>query len=203
MKSSNLYNFIVIDHYDSFTSNLIELLKPFSNSLRSFYSKHNYDAILSEIRNTTNVIVVLSPGYGSAHEHKNSIKLVKEIQSTIPIIGVCLGHQIIAIANEGKVEKGQAVHGKTSQLVSNHEIFNKFKQQRVGRYHSYHVSSEVKNFSIIAENETKEIMAIESNSRICYGLQFHVESILTTYGSDIIKNILRRIEENHEFTKAS
>lgn len=183
---------LVIDNYDSFTYNLVHLLGCFNCKV---VIKRNDEINFQDINKIKPHKILISPGPGRPEKSKVSIDSIKNIGSEIPILGVCLGHQAIAVCSGGKVVKAPVPkHGKTSKIKhDNSSVFKNLPQNfEAMRYHSLII--ERKNFpsvlSITAESDDGIIMGIKHNNFPITGIQFHPESILTKEGKLIIKNWL-------------
>ena len=182
---------IIIDNYDSFTYNLVHLLRELGTDV---VVKHNDDISLEEIDNYDRI--VLSPGPGIPSEAGLMPNIIKHYAKTKPILGVCLGHQAIAEIFGGKIEKLPKVfHGiETVIEVDNQsKLFKNLPTQiSVGRYHSWIVSNNgfPKELKVIAKTSDGIIMALRHRVYNVYGIQFHPESVLTPLGKDIVKNWL-------------
>lgn len=182
---------IIIDNYDSFTYNLVHLLRELGTDV---VVKHNDDISLEEIDNYDRI--VLSPGPGIPSEAGLMPNIIKHYAKTKPILGVCLGHQAIAEIFGGKIEKLPKVfHGiETVIEVDNQsKLFKNLPtQMSVGRYHSWIVSNNgfPKELKVIAKTSDGIIMALRHRVYNVYGIQFHPESVLTPLGKDIVKNWL-------------
>lgn len=184
---------LVIDNYDSFTFNLVQLLGKFKCKI---LVKRNDEISLDEIIKTKPDKILISPGPKKPEDSKISLQVIKEFVSTIPVLGVCLGHQAIALNFGGKVVKAfLPVHGKTSKILhDNKTIFKHISQNfNAMRYHSLIVDKDSLPFEleISAQTEDGIIMAIRHKTFPVEGIQFHPESILTEYGSKIISNWLK------------
>ena len=182
---------LLIDNYDSFTHNLYQLIKPLSPSLEIVRN----DRITTEqIAQINPEAIILSPGPGWPQDSGICLEVIERFHKQLPILGVCLGHQALALAFGGKVVKAPIpVHGKASLL--HHKGEGLFKHIpfsfRVARYHSLLVDKHsLDNFEIHAETEDGLVMAIAHKSYPSYGVQFHPESYLSEYGAAIIKNYL-------------
>ncbi|MBS3815701.1 MAG: aminodeoxychorismate/anthranilate synthase component II [Hadesarchaea archaeon] len=183
----------VIDNIDSFVYNLVQYLGELGAEPIVFRN----DSELEKIRKIEPERIVISPGPKRPKDSKVSISVVKELGEEIPILGVCLGHQIIAYAFGGEVSQAKRImHGKTSEIKHNgNTLFsglpNPFKATR---YHSLSVkhSGLPEEFEVIAEtnDEDQEIMGLKHKNLPIWGTQFHPESILTTNGKQLIKNFL-------------
>jgi anthranilate synthase/aminodeoxychorismate synthase-like glutamine amidotransferase len=186
---------LMIDNYDSFTYNLVQYI----GQLGGEVVVHRNDKIsLDEIEELKPDAIVLSPGPCTPKEAGISVEVIRRFSSTIPILGVCLGHQAIGYAFGGEVVRAQRImHGKTSQIINDgRTIFQGLPNPFVaGRYHSLIVekSSLPDCLEISAETEQGEIMGIRHKAYQVEGIQFHPESVLTPNGKRILKNFLAMI----------
>jgi anthranilate synthase/aminodeoxychorismate synthase-like glutamine amidotransferase len=184
---------LVIDNYDSFTYNLVQLL---GKKVSSIIVKRNDEITVDEIRKLHPDKILISPGPGKPQDSKVSLDCIREFGEKIPILGVCLGHQAIGIIYGGKVVKAPILmHGKTS--VINHDnktIFTDVPQKFYAtRYHSLVIekSSLPKELYISAYTDDDVIMGVRHKKYPVEGIQFHPESILTKEGKNIINNWVR------------
>lgn len=191
--------FLLIDNYDSFTFNLVQAfqqLGPEPLVLR------NEDQRLMEMASDPSLqAVVISPGPGGPLDSGLCLPFLKALNFQIPVLGVCLGHQVLAHLAGEKIERaGRIMHGKTSQIRHKNEgIFKGLPNPfEACRYHSLimHRQTEDSLLSVTARSEAEEIMAIAYQDRPWFGIQFHPESILTPSGPDLLANFLK-------FTKLS
>jgi len=186
---------LMIDNYDSFTYNLVQYI----GQLGGDVVVHRNDKIsLDEIRGMKPNAIVLSPGPCTPKEAGICIEVIKQLYATIPILGVCLGHQAICHAFGAEVVRAQRImHGKTSQIINDgRTIFQGLPNPFVaGRYHSLIVKRDSLPdcLEISAETEQGEIMGIRHKAYPVEGVQFHPESILTPNGKRILKNFLAMI----------
>ncbi len=189
--------FLLIDNYDSFTYNLVQ----YFGELRAETTVVRNDKItLDGIRAMNPAGIVISPGPCTPAEAGISVPCVREFFSSIPILGVCLGHQAIGEAFGGAVVKARTVvHGKTSVIRHTGKgIFTGIPQDFVAaRYHSLVIAKN--NFpealEITAQTDDDTIMGIQHRTYPVFGVQFHPESIATQNGKIIVENfILRRYE---------
>ncbi len=184
---------LLIDNYDSFTYNLFHYL----SSLKTKVQVYRNDKI-----NTPDIIkkgfdrIVISPGPGNPNQSGNCLKIVREIHKKIPILGVCLGHQIIGqIFGSKIIQAKKLMHGKTSRIISKNIgiLKNLPKNFEATRYHSLIIDKKTlsKDLEITAETKEGLIMGIMHKKYNVHGVQFHPESIKTKLGIKILKNFIR------------
>lgn len=183
---------LVIDNYDSFTYNLVQYIGSINPDVKVV---RNNQFELDDIRIWNPSHIVISPGPGRPEGAGLSIDVIKNYGSTITILGVCLGHQSIAVAYGGYViPSSEIVHGKTANIINNGSIlFNGINGSFTAtRYHSLVVDRErlPEELNITAELGNGLIMAMEHKSDPVFGVQFHPESIATEKGFQIINNFL-------------
>jgi len=184
---------LVIDNYDSFTFNLVQYLAELGADLRVVRN----DAVdLEGVRRLAPSRLLISPGPGSPDESGVSLDALRELSGTLPILGVCLGHQAIGQVFGGRVVRARKVmHGKTSAV--GHEGRGLFdglpRPLEVGRYHSLAVEREglpaCLRVTAWAEDDG-EIMGLAHREHPTVGVQFHPESILTPDGKALLRNFL-------------
>ena len=184
---------ILIDNYDSFTFNLYHYL----SSL-----KVNVDVIRNDQITSNQILkrrynkIVISPGPGNPNQSGNCLKIVKSLYKKIPILGVCLGHQIIGQVFGSKIiQAKRLMHGKTSKIISKKVgiLKNLPKSFKATRYHSLIIDKKSlsKHLEITAESEDGLIMAVQHKNYDVHGVQFHPESIKTKLGIKILKNFIK------------
>lgn len=181
---------LVIDNYDSFTFNLVQLIGNFTNNISVF---RNDKITINEIIKLAPDKIVISPGPGKPEDSKISLEVIKVLGSSFPVLGVCLGHQGIGISFGAVISNAPSLmHGKTSEIVHNGSgIYNGLPQNfEAGRYHSLIIKKESLPDVLEITSETKEgvIMGIRHKTFPIEGIQFHPESVLTPLGKDLIKN---------------
>ena len=183
---------LLIDNYDSFTYNLYHYLL----TLKCNVEVERNDKINSkEIVKKKFKKIVISPGPGNPSQAGNCLRIVKTLFRKIPILGVCLGHQIIGQAFGAKIINAKTLmHGKTSKISHKKKgIFMGVKNNLIGtRYHSLIIDSKSlnKDFIITAKTNDNVIMGIMHKRHNLHGVQFHPESINTKEGIKLIKNFL-------------
>lgn len=181
---------LFLDNYDSFSYNLIDYLKQTGKAVEVVKNDQDLPRNISEYEG-----VVLSPGPGRPETSGNLMPTLNLAFGTIPILGVCLGHQALGLYKGGQVVKALApLHGKVRRnIVLNSEspLFEQIpKEHNVVRYHSLVLErkSLPEEFEIISASEQLEVMAIQHKSLPVYGVQYHPESILTEFGLQLIQN---------------
>lgn len=183
---------LVIDNYDSFTFNLVQLVGKFTSDI---VVKRNDEISLGEIAQMNPDKIIISPGPGRPEESKISLEIIKEIGKITPVLGVCLGHQGIGICFGARITNAPVLmHGKTSQLTHDGKTIFKGVPQNfnAGRYHSLIIDRDSLNGELEVTSETadKIIMGIRHRKYPIEGIQFHPESILTPEGVNLIRNWL-------------
>lgn len=180
---------LLIDHDDSFT-----------HILAQYFGKTSNVTIINQRDITPNLVralkpshLVLSPGPGNPKEYPNSKKTLEIFHKAIPILGVCLGHQMIAAYFGAKILQTQKImHGKKSLVI--HDSTGLFKDIKnpvtVMRYHSLCAKNIPKILRVTAKSEDNVIMGIEHTHFPIYGIQFHPESIATEEGLRLIENFV-------------
>lgn len=195
---------VIIDNYDSFTYNLVQYLRQLEAEVKVVRN----DAVsLEELSSWKPSGIVISPGPGRPESAGISLSLVKHHSGQIPILGVCLGHQVIAEAFGGKVVPAkQIMHGKTSTINTDQKtlfqgIRNPFTAMR---YHSLAVSRKdlPACLEISAESDDGEIMGLRHREHPTEGVQFHPESIMTSVGKRILRNFLKGRNNRHVSRKS-
>jgi anthranilate synthase/aminodeoxychorismate synthase-like glutamine amidotransferase len=183
---------LMIDNYDSFTYNLVQYL----GQLGAEVAVYRNDAIgLEEIQDLAPEAIFLSPGPCTPEQAGISVDVVRRFSGTVPILGVCLGHQAIGHAFGAKVVRaGRLMHGKTSPILNDGRTLFKGLPNpfAAGRYHSLLVERESLPpcLEVSAETAEGEVMAVRHREYPVEGIQFHPESILTPQGKRILRNFL-------------
>ncbi len=184
---------LLIDNYDSFSYNLVQMIGGFRKDIRVV---RNDELTVEQAARLCPSHIILSPGPGFPKAAGICEELVRKLKGTVPILGVCLGHQGICEAFGGKiVHAKELMHGKQShiRLQNESKLFRGLPPEiPAGRYHSLIAERETlpEELLVIAEDEKHEIMAVKHRDYEIYGLQFHPESILTPQGAKIIQNFL-------------
>ncbi|MCU0482015.1 MAG: aminodeoxychorismate/anthranilate synthase component II [Anaerolineae bacterium] len=183
---------LVIDNYDSFTYNLVQLMGELGGELCVI---RNDQITLPQIVDLAPSHIVISPGPGNPDDGGVSLDVINQLGSQIPLLGVCLGHQCIGQAYGGVVRRAERLmHGKTSMIYHAQDpLFTGLPSPfEATRYHSLIVEEATlpDSLSVIAFTEEGEIMALRHKQYPVVGVQFHPESILTTYGKRILQNFV-------------
>ncbi len=183
---------LMIDNYDSFTYNLVQYIGKTGADIKVF---RNDKIDVETIREMKPSKIVLSPGPGHPDESGICTDIVTKLGEEIPILGVCLGHQVIGMVYGGKIERAESLfHGKTSKIIHDSKrIYTGLKNPLVAtRYHSLVLSRENFPDDVIVSSETEDgvIMGIRHKKHPVEGVQFHPESVLTEEGEKLIINFL-------------
>jgi anthranilate synthase/aminodeoxychorismate synthase-like glutamine amidotransferase len=188
---------LMIDNYDSFTYNLVQYFGELEQEVQVY---RNDKISIAEIEKLAPDYIVISPGPCTPNEAGISIDVINHFKGKIPLLGVCLGHQSIGQAFGGKVVHAHDImHGKTSDIYHNStDVFKGFENPFTAtRYHSLVVEKESLPdcFEITAwtqdnDGAMNEIMGLRHKELPISGVQFHPESILTSYGHELLSNFL-------------
>jgi len=185
---------LVIDNYDSFTYNLVQLLECLQQEVKVYRNDRIDVPSMQALRPAA---LVISPGPCSPAEAGVSVEAIRHLGGTVPVLGVCLGHQAIAAAYGGRVVRAERVmHGKTSTIFHDgRSIYDAVPNPfEAVRYHSLIVEKQSlpSCLEVSAWTEEGEIMGIRHRHHLVEGVQFHPESILTREGTRLIHSFLQR-----------
>ncbi len=188
---------LMIDNYDSFTYNLVQYFGELGEEILVY---RNDKISIAEIEALSPERIVVSPGPCTPNEAGLSLELIEHFKGKLPLLGVCLGHQSIGQAFGGRIVHAKEImHGKTSEIYhNNNDVFagldNPFTATR---YHSLVIEQEtlpdcleVTAWTQTEDGEVDEIMGVRHKEYAISGVQFHPESILTSYGHELLKNFL-------------
>ncbi len=185
---------LLIDNYDSFTYNLYHYL--LESGEKNVIVRRNDKISVEEIKLLDPKAIVLSPGPCTPNESGVCLDVIKEFSQTMPILGVCLGHQAIGQIFGAKIVKNEPMHGKVSEVFHGGQgIFQDIPSPfKATRYHS--LAIEKKSFpndelEITAATQDGIIMGISHKKYQIYGVQFHPESIASEFGHKIIENFIK------------
>ena len=187
---------LLIDNYDSFTYNVYQAVANLGHPLQVV---RNDRISLADISVANYDAIIISPGPGTPDDAGLSKQIVREFAGKLPILGICLGHQVIGEVFGGNVVRApQPVHGKTTEVVHQGDgLYTDLPQPfTAGRYHSLIVeeSSLPECLEVTARNEENLIMGLRHRQFNVQGVQFHPESILTPVGDKLLANFLSSIE---------
>ena len=187
----------MLDNYDSFTYNLVQYLGELGEEVAVF---RNDQISIEAIERLNPERIVISPGPCTPNEAGISLDLIQAFKGKLPILGVCLGHQSIGQAMGGRiVHANNIMHGKTSDIYHlNSDVFTGLASPFVAtRYHSLVIEKDtlpdclqITAWSRSETGEMDEIMGIKHKDYPLFGVQFHPESILTTFGHELLRNFL-------------
>ena len=184
---------LMIDNYDSFTYNLVQYLGELGEDVRVY---RNDKITVEEIEALHPQRLVISPGPCTPKEAGISVEAIRHFAGRMPVLGVCLGHQSLAVAFGGEVVRAdRLMHGKTSMIHHDGKtIFRALPNPfEATRYHSLLVKRATVPdcLEVSAETAEGEIMGLRHRSLGVEGVQFHPESILTAAGMDLLRNFLK------------
>ena len=183
---------LMLDNYDSFTYNLVQYFGELGEDVRVL---RNDQTTVEEIAALGPDRICVSPGPCSPAEAGISIDLIRHFAGKKPILGVCLGHQAIGAAFDGKIIRAkQIMHGKVSSIThTGTDVFKGLPSPYVvTRYHSLAIERESLPdcLEITAQTDDGEIMGVRHKKLQIYGVQFHPESVLSEHGHSLLKNFL-------------
>ena len=190
--------YLMIDNYDSFVYNLKAYLDELNEEVKVVRNNKVTIKEISEMKNLRGIII--SPGPKSPKDSGICKEVVRRFAGKVPILGVCLGHQIIGYEFGAVVEKGKKpMHGKVTKIF--HDKKNLFRNIEspyfVTRYHSLVINEESlpKELKVDARSDDNEIMAVSHKKYPVYGVQFHPEAVMTQYGHELLRNFINLSEE--------
>ncbi|OQB54775.1 MAG: Aminodeoxychorismate/anthranilate synthase component 2 [Deltaproteobacteria bacterium ADurb.Bin151] len=189
---------LMIDNYDSFTFNIVQYLEQMGEDVVVF---RNDKVTVDRIDKLKPQVIFLSPGPGTPRDAGVTVDVVREFHKTIPIMGICLGHQSIGYAFGGEIVRaGRIMHGKVSPVHHDgRTIFAGLPDPfTAGRYHSLVVRPETlpSCLEVSARTAEGEIMGLRHKEFPVEGIQFHPESVLTPQGKRILRNFIKHLGRN-------
>lgn len=185
---------VMLDNYDSFTYNLVQYLQMLGTEVKVV---RNDVVSAAEILSWKPDGIVISPGPGGPEAAGVSVELVRQNSGRVPLLGVCLGHQAVAVAYGGEIVRARRLmHGMVSTVTTDGKsIFQGIRSPiQAMRYHSLAVSRETVPacLEVTAEAEDGEIMGLRHREHATEGIQFHPESIMTPVGKRLLRNFLNQ-----------
>ncbi len=181
---------ILIDHNDSFTFNVVELLRKVGNNTTTVVNYN--DLVVAELTKFDKII--LSPGPCLPENYPKTFQVIKQFYKKKPFLGICLGQQAIASYFGAELYNfKKVVHGvdKKIEIIEHAILFNNIPNKtKVGLYHSWAVKNVPKTLKILATTTNDVIMSIKHVDFPVYGIQFHPESFLTTHGELMLRNFV-------------
>ncbi len=192
---------LLIDNYDSFTYNLFQYIGEITG--KEPIVRKNDEVDIESVKTIDPQAIIISPGPGhpaNKRDRGNCSEIIEAYYLKLPILGICMGHQIIGYSFGGNIiHAPEVMHGKCSEITLNDDpiYYGLPKKINVMRYHSLVIDSLcfMENFAITSETDDGIIMGIKHNKTNLYGLQFHPESIGTDYGQSILRNFLQISEK--------
>lgn len=190
---------LLIDNYDSFTYLLVQYFEELACDLTVVTESENLSQVIQTSPDLICQIydaIIISPGPKTPKEALFSREVVQIYAGKLPLLGICLGQQVIAECFGGQVIRGEKpMHGKISQIThSGQGIFAGLSQNlRVARYHSLVVSQLPEGFIVDALSEDGVIQAFHHQKLNLWALQFHPESLITEHGHEMLKNFLKQV----------
>jgi para-aminobenzoate synthetase component II len=183
---------LIVDNYDSFVHNVARYFEELGQSTRVVRN----DEVTPQDLSTAKAIVI-SPGPCTPHEAGQSMEIMREYSGKLPMLGICLGHQVMGEVFGGLVKRARRpMHGDSSEINHDGKGFEGLPQRfSAGRYHSLIVDLDGRDtpLQVTARSDEGEIMGLRHTSHPTHGVQFHPESILTEGGYDMLRNFLKVI----------
>lgn len=192
--------YLMIDNYDSFVYNL----KAYFEELgREILVKRSDEITLDEIEDLKPEGIILSPGPKRPRDAALCVETVRRFQKRIPILGVCLGHQVLGYCSGATVEKGERpMHGKVTGGASQRygAVCRSSGEISCDRYHSLIVRQDTlpEDYEVDCISEDGAVMGISQKEHMLYGVQFHPEAVLTEYGHELLENFCKIAEGREE-----
>jgi anthranilate synthase/aminodeoxychorismate synthase-like glutamine amidotransferase len=190
--------YLIIDNYDSFVYNLVAYFNELGETVKIV---KNDKITVQEIEDMEELKgIVISSGPKSPEACGVSNEVIKKLKGKIPILGVCLGHQIIGYEFGAKIEKSyKPMHGKVTTITHRNKnlFYNLPQRYHVTRYHSLVIDKSTlpPNLTIDALAEDGTVMAVSDRKNAVYGVQFNPEAVLTEFGHELLKNYIILCEE--------
>ena len=192
---------LLIDNYDSFSYNLVQLVGTIAPDIRVI---RNDEMTVEQIEQLAPTHIIVSPGPGRPSKAGVCEEVIKYFNGKVPILGVCLGHQAICEAFGGTVSYAkELMHGKQKEIhqIGENQLFQGLPETfPAARYHSLAALKEKlpEELKVTAESEDGEVMAVEHTKYPIYGVQFHPESVMTPDGKIMIENFMDVVRGGRE-----
>lgn len=192
--------FLMIDNYDSFVYNLVRYFEELGEKILVY---RNDKISLNDIERINPEAIIISPGPKYPECAGNCMKIVEKFKESIPILGICLGHQIIGkVFGCNIIQGSEPVHGKVSVIkhCGKYVFKNIVSPMKVTRYHSLVIEKETLPdvLEITSETEDGVIMGIRHKNYLIEGVQFHPEAELTQYGHEILQNFIDEVRSQNK-----
>ncbi len=186
---------VMIDNYDSFTYNLVQMMSAMGAAIEV---RRNDDLTVEALAAMEPAGLIVSPGPCSPREAGISVEAIRRLSGRLPILGVCLGHQSMAVAFGGQVGSARRImHGKTSLVkYADSPLYRGLPNPfPAGRYHSLAVLPDALPPDLVADafSEDGEIMGMRHREHPTFGVQFHPESVLTPSGKRLLRNFIELV----------
>ncbi len=190
--------YLMINNYDSFVYNLVSYFVELGQTVKVVMNDEASVRDIEKIKGLKGIIV--SPGPKGPEDSGIALEIVRRFKGKIPILGVCLGHQVIGYEFGASIEKGsKPMHGKVTGMVNNGQnLFRNLPEQyQVTRYHSLIIDSNTipPDLAVDALSEDGVVMSVSNAEKAVYGVQFHPEAVLTEYGHELLMNYIKICEE--------
>ena len=190
--------YLLVDNYDSFTWNVYHSITSIGAKV---IVKRNNKIKITKTSMDVFKGIIFSPGPGHPKDSICMLKIIEKFKMKVPLLGICLGHQALALSFGANIKKMKEVmHGKTDTVLitKKNKIFESFPSQFLAtRYHSLEVERKnlPKSIEILASTKNKTIMALKVKKYNIYGIQFHPESIASEFGNTLFKNFIELCEK--------
>jgi len=190
--------YLMINNYDSFVYNLVSYFVELGQTVKVVMNDEATVRDIEKIKGLKGIII--SPGPKGPEDSGIALEIVRRFKGEIPILGVCLGHQVIGYEFGARIEKGlKPMHGKVTAMVNNGQnLFRNLPgKYQVTRYHSLIIDSNTipPDLAVDALSEDGAVMSVSNAEKAIFGIQFHPEAVLTEYGHELLMNYIKICEE--------
>lgn len=190
-------NILFVDNFDSFTYNLVDQFRSLGHSVKIFRNDYPLQDFLQLAKTTPDCLIALSPGPGTPAQAGNLLEIIKQLKESVPMIGICLGHQAMIEALGGKVvHTGTVLHGKVSKIEHDNQAMfaGIHNPMPVARYHSL-MGDELPDELVVNAKYGEIVMAVRHKTLPLCGFQFHPESVLTVQGSKLLEQAVDWLQD--------